>query len=259
MTQIERTYNSNLLKGTGLIQEMLVLIEAYNPGESAQEFQKRVLEEGILSKSTDTRTMDVVRGVFKPRFLDQKLKVTSYIQLMRDNYVSMDVITQLFLLYTCRANPILADFISDVYYPLIKTEKAIITTEDPRSFVQSALSDGRIQRSWSKSTIDRVGSHIIASLIDFELIDRSKQILPYRAHELTVNYLLHELHFQGYSNMSILHHEDWKIFNLDPSSLAVIAEKLSFSGTFIFQYSGEILNINWKYKNMEEFIENECR
>ena len=72
MTQKERKYNSNLLKGTGLIQEMLVLIEAYNPEESAQEFQRRVLEEGLLSKSTDSRTMDVVRNVFRPRFLDQK-------------------------------------------------------------------------------------------------------------------------------------------------------------------------------------------
>ena len=193
------------------------------------------------------------------RYSHQKLDVTTYIQLMRDNYVGMDVITQLFLLYTCRANPILADFISDVYYLLIQNEKAIISTEDPRRFVQSALSDGRIQTTWSKSTIDRVGSHIIASLIDFDLIDKSKQILPYRAHDLTVNYLLHELHFQGYSNMNILNHEDWKIYNLDPSSLAVIAEKLSFTGTFIFQYSGEILNIDWKYNNMEEFIENECR
>lgn len=39
----EKIYNSNLLKGTGLIQEMLVLIEAYDPNESPLEFQKRVL------------------------------------------------------------------------------------------------------------------------------------------------------------------------------------------------------------------------
>ncbi|MBL6649902.1 MAG: DUF1819 family protein, partial [Flavobacteriaceae bacterium] len=62
------TYNSNLLKGTGLIQEMLVLIEAYEKGESALEFQKRVLEEGLLSKSTDNRTIDVVRNIFRTRF-----------------------------------------------------------------------------------------------------------------------------------------------------------------------------------------------
>ena len=253
------TYNSNLLKGTGLIQEMLVLIEAYNQGESAQDFQKRVLEEGLLSKSTDNRTIDVVRNIFRTRFLDQKLDVTTYINTMRDEYVSMDVITQLFLVYTCRANPILADFISEVYYSHTKSGKPKITAEDPKVFIRSAIGDGRIQTSWSRSTIEKVSEHINACLIDFGLVDKSKHILPFRAIDLTVNYLMHELHFQGYPDMDILHHRDWQIFDLDPSSLASIAERISFRGTFIFQFSGEILKIGWNYDNMEEFLENECR
>lgn len=255
----EIKYNSNLLKGTGLIQEMLVLIESYESGESALEFQKRVLEEGILSKSTNSRTIDVVRNIFRTRFLDQNLEVTNYLKSMRSHYVSMEVITQLFLLYTCRANPILADFISEVYYPLIEDDKSIVTAEDPKVFIRSAISDGRIQTSWAPSTIEKVSEHINACLIDFGLVDKSKQILPFRAIDLTVNYLLHELHFQGYSDMNILHHRDWQIFNLDSTELALTAERISFRGSFIFQYSGEILKIGWNYHSMEEFIENECR
>ena len=238
---------------------MLVLIEAYNQGESALEFQKRVLEEGLLSKSTDNRTIDVVRNIFKTRFLDQKLDVTTFINTMREEYVSMDVITQLFLVYTCRANPILADFISEVYYSHTKNGKPKISAEDPKVFIRSAIGDGRIHSSWSSSTIEKVSEHINACLIDFGLVDKSKQILPFRAIDHTVNYLLHELHFQGYSEMQILHHRDWQIFDLDSSSLVSIAERISFRGTFIFQFSGEILKIGWNYDNMEEFIENECR
>ena len=253
------TYNSNLLKGTGLIQEMLVLVEAYTPGESALDFQKRVIKEGLLSKSTDNRTIDVVRNVFRKRFLDQKLDVTTYIKSMRDEYVSMDVITQLFLIYTCRANPILADFISEVYFPTVQIGKVVLSSEDTRRFIKESLSDGKIKESWSDETIERVSRHINACLIDFGLVDKSKHILPFRAIELTVNYLMHELHFQGYSDMAILHHRDWQIFDLDSSSLASVAERISFRGTFIFQFSGEILKIGWNYNNMEEFLENECR
>ncbi len=259
MIKNKTTYNSNLLKGTGLIQEMLVLIEAYTPGESAQNFQKRVLKEGLLSKSTDNRTIDVVRNIFKTRFLDQKLNVTSYIKSMREEYVSMDIITQLFLIYTCRANPILADFISEVYFQHARDGKVKVTAEDPKIFIRSAISDGRIQTSWSNSTIEKVSEHINACLIDFGLVDSSKRILPFRAIDFTVNYLIHELHFQGYSDMDILHHKDWQIFDLDASSLASVAERISFKGTFIFQYSGEILKIGWYYQSMKEFIENECR
>ena len=253
------TYNSNLLKGTGLIQEMLVLIEAYNPGESSQSFQKRVLQEGLLSKSTDNRTIDVVRNIFKTRFLDQKLPVVTYLRSMREEYVSMDVITQLFLIYTCRANPILADFISEVYYSLATDGKLKVRAEDPKIFIRSAISDGRIPTSWSLSTIEKVSEHINACLIDFNLVDQSKKILPFQLIELAANYLFHELHFQGYSDMDILFHRDWRLFNLSSNSLVAIAERISFRGAFIFQFSGDILKIGWKYKNMGEFIKNECR
>ena len=255
----EITYNSNLLKGAGLTQEMLVLIEAYMPGESAQVFQKRVLEEGILSKSTDNRKIDLVRNVFRMRFLDQKLDVTQYIKSMRDEYVSIDVINQLFLIYTCRANPILSDFIHEVYYTKRKKSNDAPNLPELIGFVNDSISNGRIKEHWSKSTIEKVARHINTCLIDFGLVDKSKQNLPFRAIDLTVNYLIHELHFQGYSDMEILHHRDWQIFDLDPNSLASVAERISFKGTFIFQYSGEILKIGWSYQNMEEFIENECR
>jgi len=251
-------YNSNLLKGTGLIQEMLVLIDAYTVGESALDFQKRVLEEGLLSKSTDTRTIDVVRNIFRTRFLDQKLEVPTYIKAMREEYVSLEIITQLFLVYTCRSNPILAGFISDIYYPFLKKGKSRVTAEDPKVFIRSALSDGRIQTSWSESTIEKVSEHINACMIDFGLIDKSKFILPFRAIDLTVNYLLHELHFQGFTDMEVLVHRDWEIFDLNPHALASMIERISFKGTFIFQSSGEIIKIGWKYADMTEFIENEC-
>ena len=174
---------------------------------------------------------------------------------MRDEYVSMEVITQIFLVYTCRANPILADFIYEVYYKLLKMGKPKVTADNPKVFIRSAITDGRIQSSWSNSTIDKVSEHINACLIDFLLVDKSKRFLPFRAIDLTVNYLLHELHYQGLSDMEILCRNDWRVFNLDASSLARIAEKISFAGTFIFQYSGEILKIGWNYQNMNEFIE----
>ena len=107
MLENRTIYNSNLLKGTGLVQEMLVLIDSYNSDESLTDFQRRVLSEGILSKSTDNRTIDIVKNVFATRFLRQKLDIPKFLRLIRERYTSMDVINQLFLIYTCRANPIL--------------------------------------------------------------------------------------------------------------------------------------------------------
>ncbi len=255
----EVTYNSNLLKGTGLIQEMLILIDTYESGESPLEFQKRVLEEGLLSKSTDTRTKDIVGNIFKDRFLEQSIDVPKVIKSMREEYVSMDVVTQLFLIYTCRANPILGDFIRDVYYSKIKKGQVEMNTDDPKEFIQEAIGDGRIPRKWANSTIQKVSEHINACLIDFKLIERNKTITLNPILDLTANYLAHELHFLGYSDNEILEHNDWKLFGIERAEIAQILERLSFRGTFLFQFSGELLKIGWKNKNFQEFIENECR
>lgn len=255
----EVIYNSNLLKGTGLIQEMLVLIDAYNKGESPNNFQKRVLEEGLLSKSTDNRTIDVVRNIFKTRFLEKKIDVPEAIRSMREEYVSMDVIIQLFFIYTCRANPILGDFIRDVYFSAIEKGILNITAEDPKIFIRDAISDGRIPKKWSQSTIEKVSQHINACLIDFGLTEKNKTIKSFRIIDLSANYLAHELHFSGFSDNEILYHEDWELFGLTPNEVAQILERISYKGTFLFQYSGQILKIGWSYNNMKEFIENECR
>jgi hypothetical protein len=70
---------------------------------------------------------------------------------------------------------------------------------------------------------------------------------------------LHELHFKGKSDKEIVHDNLWKLLGMTMQEIIMEMEKISFRGSFIFQYSGEILKIGWKHQNMEEFIENECR
>lgn len=257
MTDLSK-YNSKLLKGTGLIQEMLVLIQEYE-GEDIKDFSERIVSEGVLAKATEKRASDIVKLVFADRFMSYDINVASYLHMMRENYVSMDVMTQLFYIYTCRANLILKDFIQTVYFPFINKGYQKLEAEDPKNFIRDAITDGRIPKPWSQSTINKVSEHIIATLIDFQLIERNKSIVPFRIQDLTANYLAHELHFRGVSDNEIWTHEDWKLFGIEPLEVVKILERISFQGTFVLQFSGEILDLSWKYKSMKEFIENECR
>jgi hypothetical protein len=201
----------------------------------------------------------VVRNIFKTRFLEQKIDVPEAIRLMREEYVSMNIIIQLFYVYTCRANPILGDFVREVYFSKIHKGITNITAEDPKIFIREAIADIRIPTQWSQSTITKVAEHINACLIDFELTEKNKTMKPFRLIDLTANYLAHELHFSGFKDLDILYCKDWELFGLLPNEVAQILERLSYKGTFLFQYSGEILKIGWSYSNMKEFIEHECR
>lgn len=115
-----KIYNSDLLKGTGLIQETMVLIDLYRENMSRQELIEHVLEFNSLAKEHDNRTKDIVNLVFSKRYLKDDDSAVFEIQHLRNKYVSLEIISQILFIYTCRANLILFDFVSEIIQPLIK-------------------------------------------------------------------------------------------------------------------------------------------
>ena len=105
----------------------------------------------------------------------------------------------------------------------------------------------------------RVASYLISCCKDFGLIDKQGDISLFYPDSFVVNYFLHEIHFTGSDDNQILTDETWSILQLSSNETLREIEKISFNGSFIYQYSGELLRISWKYKNMNEFIKNECR
>lgn len=251
----EGKYNSELLKCTGLIQETIVLIETYVPGITKNEFCSLVMESNLLSKATNTRIKDIINHAFYRRYIDGNKDTVENLKYLRTKYVSNDAFIQLLLVYTGRANAILSDFIKMVYYDAINKGYQFIDTTDPKKFIEEAIKDGRIEKPWADSTKRKMSEHIIATLIDFKLIDKSKKILPYHISDLTVNYLIHELHFNGLSDDQIILANDWSLFGLKTEDILQTIERLSFQGYYIYQHSGELLKISWKYKSMKESID----
>ena len=64
------TYNIELCKGTGLIQETLLLLELYDMGVKKEDFAKRVIESNALVKSSEKRINDIIKIVFYKRFVN---------------------------------------------------------------------------------------------------------------------------------------------------------------------------------------------
>src|SRR5260221_705677 len=91
-------------------------------------------------------------------------------------------LTQLLFLYTCRAHPILADFVCDVYWERYTAGQECISNADAQVFVIQAMRDGKTQRSWSENTIKNVASYLTGCCADYGLLERgqksARKILP---------------------------------------------------------------------------------
>lgn len=255
MASIKYVYNANLAKGTGLINETLTLIEFYEEGDSKESFLNRCISHNILNKSTEHRTKDIINLVFYQRYWNVDYQVVKYLKDLRASGLCLEGLKSILYVYTARANQVFFDFVLELS-ELNQNQK--INNETSKSFLLRAISSGKAP-AWSDSIIKRVSSYLISCLKDFDLIDREGFLKMNHPNQMVVNYLLHELYFMGLSDGAILKDKVWKLFGLVENDVITEIEKISFKGTFIFQYSGEIIRIGWNYHNMDEFLKNEYR
>lgn len=243
-------YDTNLLKATGLVQETLTLLEAYNPAMSKEDFRNYVITNDLLGKSTQSRVNDIISRNFYRRYVSAGIETIKALKQLQTNSIGFDVLNQLFLVYTSRTNTILADFIRLVYWPKVAAGDTVILTSDPVEFIHNAMHEGQITTSWTSITVERVARHITGCMNDFRLIEKNKTISHFSPSDVTVNFLLHEGHFRGLSDRQLLHLPDWPVLGLTTDDLIRRMNRLTQRGQFIAQYSGELLTISWTYPTL---------
>jgi hypothetical protein len=247
-------YNIDLCKGTGMIQETLLLLEKYSPDNSKDGFIKEVYDSNILVKSSEKRIKDIIHNVFYKRFVINDNYVPVYLLKLHRCNVGLDQLIQIMLIYIARSNRIFFDFVTDVYWIKSK-ENTLVTSNEAKLFINEAIKDGRIALSWSDGTKKRVASYIVATLMDVKFLDKKYNCIPVFLTDKTANFIAHELHFKGCSDEAIATAEEWKLFGYIRYDVIRHFERLAAQGHFIFQNAGDLIKITWKYNNMEELID----
>jgi hypothetical protein len=160
------------------------------------------------------------------------------------------------LLYTCRANAILADFVHDVYWVRYSAGAEAVMADEARQFVHRAVSRGLTTTIWAESTITRVSNYLLGACADFGLLastrGKARRIVPLRIGLVTSAALVHDLHFKGVGDNAILHHVDWSVFGLEPEDVLLELKRLALRGVLIVQSTGAAAHIGWKHGSVEE-------
>ncbi len=245
-------YNCKLGKGCGLIEETLSLLEIYQDGMTIDALLEYVHQSNTLSKCTELRTKDIVKLVFYPRLMSRNPKVPIWLKEIRSKGLLLHYFKQLLLLYCARENAVIYDYIINVLneFRLSGVEK--INADSIKNFVVNIVNSG--QANWGESICVRQARYIKKVLVEFDMINNQNQILPYEIYSFTVLYLMHELHFEGLSDVAIWNHDDWKLFGLDKYQVQDKIMEFNLKGGYIAQCTGDLMTIAWKYNTMEEFI-----
>ncbi len=250
-----KQYTAEISKGQGLIQETVALLRCWQPGMSLVELKDKVRTEGVIDRATALRVQDIVGRLFGPRYLAEDGFPAQNLKFFLESAVPVPALKQLFFFYTARAHSIFYDFVCEVYWGKYSAGVMQITKQDAIDFVEKAKNVGLINPPWSESTTLRIARYLNTALMDFDLAgkDRSgkREILPFTIDRLTALYLVHELHFTGTSDNSILACPDWKLFGLEPMDVRHLIDRVA-GNHIITQFSGDLLRISWNHKTMED-------
>ena len=254
----QKTYTTRLGAGLGLVEETKGLLQLWQPGFKAKQLYSLALESGNFPNVSARRLRNIVAECFAPRYLVSNDYPACLLKSLEGN-ISSSILRQLLLLFTARANQVLYDFISSVYWGRYAAGHSIITNEDSREFVIDANENGRTSRPWSESMIKRVSSYLLGCSADFGLLEsgrkRNRKIIPFRMEQLAFVFLAYDLHFQGLGDNSLVNHPDWQLYGLQPPDVRDELKRLAKKGFFIIQTAGDSVHIGWQYTNWEELID----
>lgn len=248
-------YTTQLGAGLGLIDETKGLLGIWLPGLSPTQLYEKALNTGAFPGVTARRLRNIVAECFAPRYLTNEAAAARHLQIVVDRLSSIEL-SQLLLLFTCRANLILRDFIVEVYWGKYSAGHDSISNEDAITFVRRAVDRGKTRKVWEESTIRRVSAYVTGCCADYGLLEkgqkRERRILPFAISATTAAYLAYELHFREMGDNAVLNDPDWSLFGLTRDEVIEEIKRLAGKDLLILQTAGDAVKIGWKFQNMEQ-------
>jgi hypothetical protein len=241
-----------------LVDETKTLLDIWSPGMTPPQLQAASLASGRFTTVTARRLRNVVIECFKPRYLVAGGAPAAHLKQLSP-VLSAAELAQAMMLFTARANPILADFIRQVYWARYEGGYTHVTNDDARAFVERAIDEGRTSKRWAPASTRRVSGYLTSCCADYGLLERgqrtNRRILPFRIASPIAAYLAYDLHLAGLGDNALLMHEDWMLFGLDRQAVLGELKQLSLKGLLIVQAAGDVVRISWKHTTMESLLD----
>lgn len=253
--QKDNLYTTKLKQGLGFVEETRALLELWEEGMTTLNLYQKSLKSGVFPNIAARSLLNIVKQCFAARYLVDNGRPAKTLKILMPMLTSAEL-QQFLLLFTCRANLILADFIKNVYWEKYAAGYNEITNEDSLRFVEIAIDRGLTVTKWSDTTISRISGDLTSCCADYGLLEAGRKskrkILPFRISPKLFTYLVYDLHFSGLGDNSVLEADEWRIFGLEQEDVLNEMKKISTQGHFIVQSAGNAVRISWQYRDLEE-------
>lgn len=254
----EAYYTSRAIKGTALLEEMRALLRAHRSGETAKAFRQRVRAEDLLGKATASRSDDLVRRVFGPRFLADGQEPAASLRALLEVRGNGRWFAHLCLLFAARDDVVVREAVS-VFLPAVRARGASsVNTASLVRFLEEQEERGRMARPWSVRVRESVAQHVLHQLTDLGVLGAPRRgvraILPYAPGSLAVAWLACELHRRGTGDAALVAHRDWQVLQLREAEVRDALDRLSDLGLWVYQAAGNVVRLAFTWSEWHEVL-----
>lgn len=252
-------YTTQFQAGLGMVSECIEILKLHAIGMSTTDLESKVFQAGVFSGCTARRIHNLICEMFIPRFYHPDSSIADRLKNLIEFSLPTNILRQLFLLHTARAQRVLFDFIIEIYWPLQKKGADFLNLDNAKDFLILASQINKLTKPWSPITMKRVSGYLLGTCHDFDLVDKGRSgqrtFRHFRIFKPTALYILHDLRFSGISDIGIVNHPDWALFGLDQPYLVLeILQDLAADGHFLIQSGAGIVQFSWKYPTWKEAI-----
>lgn len=247
-----REITANLQKNPST-SDVLQLLRMWRPGESAEDFQERVVEENLLGKASRRRVHDLVTRVLRRRYFpDDDVTLVVRLQAVLRSRLPRAVALKVLYYHTAAAEHLLYRVATDFLYEMRREGETIVRRSDLVRFIQKIDHD----REYSTAVVERIARSAATTLRDFGILEGKahKRIVPVHVPPELAAYMAYALRDEGHTGRQIVRHVDWRLFLLTEREAEEAIGQAAHLGHYVFASAGDIKRFDWKHSSLDEYV-----
>ncbi|MHB2154482.1 BrxA family protein [Calditrichota bacterium GD2] len=252
----DKKYIARIHRSGSMIQEMLALINYYNPQFSKKQWIDDVVRQNLIGKKSRSWTQEIIVNHFYPRFVNCFYQhAWKDIKLFMSFDNDMSVLKPLLYYFTAKSDDFLYDFIVNEVFRRYYNGQLVISAMDVYEYINS-LPESKFNKIWDESVKRKAGRSVMAILRDFGILEgkKTKTIsAPFVPIKVFV-YIAFLLYKNGITAERLLKHADWKLFLLSEKTVERMFLEAHQHGFLSYQAAGKIVRIEFHYETTEELI-----
>lgn len=250
---MERHYTCNIMKGGAMVNECLMLLREWQPGEIKEDFINRITGKNLIGKVSRKRVRDIINRIFFRRFFVEGEKTAINIKSILPLGYTDDLLKILYY-HTALSDDLLYDFVTMYLFKLYFDGLFKLDTSDGVNFINQVISQNSF--SWSDNIKTKTSRGLLAACRDFGILKgtANKQFAPVHISEIAFYYIAYNLKSVVPVAGKIIEHPDWRLFLLTSNQVEQMFLEAHQNETLGYYSAGGITRIDWKYESFTDFL-----